>query len=396
MVTKKTVLIFCVLSVIHLIISTLYYHNVDWTIGWHTIVEITRGKNLYLQEIVFFEELEAFHGPPEQFPIYYYTLAIIVMIFGTEEIIGRIFLWIFTNILAFLVIKLANPETENQLQLIIGLYFLNPILLGISYLGFYDQFICVLMLTGIILLKHERSILAGIAFGLSSMTKIFPIFAIVTGIIYLFKQRTFSQIIKLMISSGTTILIICLYFILETGGIFFKKTIIYQFRREGVYEWNLSIWNYSFFRELQSDIFFFIQLILLVSSILYLILFYHCKNPSLSLTLSTASIISVFVFLLRTVYPHYGFWFITLSIPVMITFVKEKDLKNIIIVILPICLISIGTIIGYFIYLVNGVQIIEYQIIGSIIVNLGLIIQISHIFIIKGTHEVDGTSEGIR
>ncbi len=373
--SKRSLFLFLFISTIHLLILTIYYGGLDWLLFWRASVEITNGISYYDQNPRYLVEYQAVHSIPFHFPLFFYILALIITIFGTVEFFGRIFLWICTNLLILAIFLIVDPKTDREFQLTSILFFVNPILGGINFLGLFDQFACLLMVTGILLLLHEHPTMAGIALGLGVMTKFFPIFAVVTGSIYLLKKKKIIQLLQLLLSSSLVSLSIFMYFFLQSGSRFLNHTFGYHFRViPNEITFNLSIWTFILPKDLPTDKFFPIQLFIFLASLIYIIFFCNMENESHELLLSTSLIISIFIIILRRVHGHYGFWIIVLLIPNIIIFYREKNLKSFFAGIFLIITFYVAVFISYITPFIN-LLVYEAHFVGAIIICLVFVCQ---------------------
>ncbi len=365
--TKKVLMCFIILSLVHLFVLTLNYHFYDWIVEWRAITDLTNGISFYEQDSYYIKELDLITGVPNHLPVFFYAAAFFIMIFGSEQFWGRIFLWIFTLILAFLVLKLAEPNTEKKALLQIILIFCNPTLLNINYFGMFDQFACVILLSGIIFVLRDRPFIAGLFIGLGTMTKLFPVMLLVTGGIYYLKKREYFSFVKLSISSCVTIISILSFFIFTIGERFIEQSILYQLERGlSTNPWDLTIRRYLNFSN-QLYLIFLVQLSLFMIGYIYLKKGRNI-NPCF-LLVTSSSLIALLILFLKTVFPHYFLWFMVLQIPLIS--LSDKDYKMISLIILSIGLIFLGN------FLINLLVINPiFHIFAVMSTNLGLLVVI--------------------
>ena len=128
---RQSFLLFIGFSILHLVLLLFQYDTIDWKIQWYSSVEITQGVPLYEQitRVVDGEKIWATHN----LPVFFYVYASLMFIFGPSQIVGRLLLWVSTIALGLLLLLLIKPKANNEVQFLLMLYFLNPMLLIINY-----------------------------------------------------------------------------------------------------------------------------------------------------------------------------------------------------------------------------------------------------------------------
>jgi len=303
---RGSIFLFSILSGLHLILELLNLPTEDWLIQWYTAVDISRGIGMYDQtfRVVGGRWINvAYH-----FPVFFYVLAVVISVFGMHQVVGRIFLWISTNILGMLFLILIDFKSEQQLRLYFLLYFLNPYLLGISLLGLFDQFTFIFIIGTLLAIKHDYYFLGGFLTGLGIMTKFYPGLVMVPIVMYLLREHEFQKLSIFIVGVLIPVVMIFWYFWYNFGMVFLERTILWQSSRNTI---SLSVWWY-----LQSPH----QLVLSLITAVFLttiLIYYLLKSDEIDLYLYLSFLFVIFILSLRSLYPQYGFWFSIIILPTL-------------------------------------------------------------------------------
>lgn len=102
-----------------------------------------------------------------------------------------------------------------------GLFFLNPYIILISSVwGQFDVIATYLLLLGLLLFLDHHPWISGIVLGVSVATKYFPIVVFVIVAVTLYRRENRSEILRALISLGSTLVAISLPFLLLSGPAF--------------------------------------------------------------------------------------------------------------------------------------------------------------------------------
>ena len=260
--------------------------------------------------------------PPKHFPVYFYFMAFFAY-FGAGEIGIRIITWLTLFPLLFLLRKLTDVKDEQMLILLLMLFFLDPILIEINYIGKFDQFAIMFMIAGIYLMTKERPFEAGFLIALGTLAKFQPFFAYLAGVIVYVRRKQWNAIIKLSISClGTTLL--SLVYLYKTYGEDFTQVIDFQATRKTP---NLSFWYYILPDNYSTDLLLVLQLIFyLLIGISSLFLVSHKFDHSLLLI--TSYLNAAFIIGSSQYYSTYSYFFTLPFIPIFIEYIQNGKLKH--------------------------------------------------------------------
>lgn len=323
--TISSIILFISLSIFHLIISVLYYENMVWLIDWHSAVKISQGIPMYEQRGFFLYKGEEVWLPPEHFPVYFYFMALMIKIFGPRQFYGRIITWIFVVLAAFILIKIIKPQTEKELNLVNLLYFANPLLIMVNYIGKFDQITMFIMLLGMYLFLNNHYLFSGLILGIGVMTKLFPLFVIAAGGVYLLRNKQIWNLIKFSFTSIISILSIFMYFYSKHGEEF-TEVLDYQINRLTP---SLSVWYYILPEDLDGKSIIITQLIFfgIIGIFLLLLPLGKLESKDQFLFATTAFLTASYLVTTRQYYSSYAFFFLIPLIPILISLYRNGAMK---------------------------------------------------------------------
>ncbi|MDH5401711.1 MAG: glycosyltransferase 87 family protein [Candidatus Heimdallarchaeota archaeon] len=319
----------------HLIISLINLDNIVWLINYESILMISNGTPLYLQETLERDGI-IYYLPPAHFPVYFYFMAVFLIIFGPSEFLIRFITWLFVVFTYIILIKLIQPKEEKEIHLINVLYFLNPLLIVTNYFGKFDQFAIFFLFLGLYLASKGRISFAGFILGLGVMVKLLPGVGIIGIIISLYKNKRYKEILTILKSSTSIIIVITSYFYLVYRNSFLS-VIKFQVNRLTP---NYSLWYY-----LLSDVsgiyIIIVQFILLILVTYLMINFKKIDEPN-SFYLFTALVSATYVLTTRQHYNSYDLYTYYPLIPIIIQSLRSKEYKFIMLIFINFFIYMIG------------------------------------------------------
>jgi len=297
-------------SITILVVGQLDLFFLDWILIWNAALFIADGGSLYT--LTYCCTIEGMrHGPPYQMPLFIYFLAGLAYI-GSERF-ARFILSLFIIVLAeFIIILLkqiwfdqknSDPELDMGFYLVFSLlFFLNLNFLLLTYFGLFDQIPLIFVLLGLQCYFRKKYMNAGLAFGLGTMSKLFPIILVYFFGIHLLKSKKRREFLDLSIGFLISTLPIVLYFYFKYNDQFFLVSFQWQLTRDLL---PLSIWRVWFPFFISSKLFITFRItILLVAPILMI----RRDMSSLSIIWSIMAYLCLFVLMLNVILPHYVIW----------------------------------------------------------------------------------------
>lgn len=355
------------LVILQLIVSLLQYNTQDWIVQWETIIQMSGGVDLYEAEPIAINGV--YYNAPNHLPIFFHTILILVRIFGIYPQVARVFLWVCTLILTLIVVRASDVGRKEGI-IIANLFLMSPILIGVNFIGVFDQMVMMLLMGGIYLsLKNWRlAFLGGLILGLGAMTKIIVVLALPILILGLLLNRKLDQLVTMLIGflaiAGATVY----SFYSLYGQNFIDQAFLWQTRR--IIEIN-TIWSYLNI-ETSSSNWFWIQFATMAISFFLLIRpMRSASNATIYFGVSTY--IMVFLLVSRVIYSHYVLWVLVSAFPALYVLYRDGKIRLIIIWIIFLHLISVG----------SGISVIhrdilepnlQLQLLGAVILNISLYI----------------------
>lgn len=364
-ISSKITLIMLIL--LHLITSLLQYDTQDWVVQWDTIRQMLDGQALYEIGSTTFNGGQ--FNAPNHLPVFFYTILFLVKIIGFYPQVVRIFLWICSLILTYIVVKASDVDKENEITLA-NLFLGFPVLLGINLIGVFDQMVMMLLMGGLFLgLKDWRyAFLGGIILGLGVMTKVIVFLVLPVLLLGLLWNKNFAQIITLLIGLLSTAGGIFYYFYDLFGEKFIDQALIWQTRRS--IETN-TVWFYLNV-EFSSSGWFWLQFYVMAGTSLFLVILLRSARKEM-IYISTSTYILVFLLVSRVIYSHYMLWIFATAFPALYILHKEDKTKLIYLWGIFLLLAALGSGISVVYRDVLEADFI-WQGIGAIILNVSLYI----------------------
>ncbi len=365
LVSSKITLV--VLSITHLIVSLLGLDLLtqDWVVQWDAIVQMVGGLDLYEISYTTFNG-EQFNAP-NHLPVFFYLIVFLVKIFGTYPQVARVFLWICTLGLTYLVVKASNVERDTEIK-IANLFLAFPVLIGINIIGVFDQMVMLLMMGGIYLgLKNWKlALIGGVIFGLGVMTKIIVILALPILLLVMLLRGKFNHILSFMMGFILVAGSIFYYFYDLYGSKFIDQAFFWQTRRS--IETN-TVWFYLNIEMGSMDWFWLQFSVMAIASLIFILPLRSTTDETLYISVSTY--IMVFLLVSRVIYSHYVIWVLAPAIPALYVLYKDGKLKLILIWLFALLMVSVGSGIS-----VLNRDILEanmqLQSLGALILNISL------------------------
>lgn len=364
-VSSKITLI--LLIVLHLIISLLQYDTQDWVVQWDAIRQMLDGQALY--EI----PSTSFNGgqfnAPNHLPVFFYTILLLVKLLGFYPQVVRVFLWICSLLLTYIVVKASDVNREKEFTLA-NLFLGFPVLIGVNLIGVFDQMVMMLLMGGVFLiLKGWRyAFLGGIVLGLGVMTKVIVILVLPVLLLGLLWNKNFANIATLLIGLLSTVGGIFYYFYNLYGERFIDQALIWQTRRS--IETN-TIWFYLNVEFSSSD-WFWLQFYVMAGASLFLVVLLRSASKE-TIYISISTYILVFLLVSRVIYSHYMLWIFVTAFPALIILNREEKTKLIILWAIFLLLAALGSGISVVYRDVLEANMM-WQTIGAIILNVSLYI----------------------
>lgn len=322
------------LSGIHLVLTLLFVPSEDWLIQWYASVDIANGIPLYEQSHKVIND--TWINTPYHFPVFFYTVAGLILIVGENQVFGRIFLWICTNVLFIEFLYLIKPNDSREFILVQLLYFLNPFLLGISMMGLFDQFVFLFIITAFLLVESDKPFLAGIAIGLGIMTKFYPIVVLLPLTYQFIKNRKLNFLIELALGTLISTSTIFGYFYFNFSDQFVKRTILWQANRITP---SMSIFTY-----IDSTNLFALELIIGCVLLVIFTAYFFSDSGEIDFYISVSLAFNIFVLSFRSLYPQYGLWFTLILIPSWLRYFSENKGTFFLFVMIDWVLFSLGSL----------------------------------------------------
>ena len=362
-ISSTTTLI--VLVILQLVLSLIQYNAQDWIVQWDTILQMSGGVDLY--EVKPINISGVYFNPPNHLPVFFYASLLLVKVFGLYPQVVRVFMWICTLILTLLVVKASDTDKKNNV-IIANLFLASPILIGVNFVGVFDQMVMMLLIGGIYLgLKNWKySFLGGMVLGLGIMTKVIVIFVLPVLILGLLLNRKAAQLTSFMAGLFISVGVIFSHFYILYGDKFIDQALLWQTRRN--IETN-TIWFYLNI-ETSSSNWFWIQFAVMAISFLILIWPVRSANNA-TIYFATSTYIMVFLLVSRVIYSHYVLWVMVSAFPALHVLYRDGKQKLIITWLIFLHLISVG----------SGISVIhrdilkpnlQLQLFGAVILNISL------------------------
>ncbi|MBD3193253.1 MAG: hypothetical protein GF308_21645 [Candidatus Heimdallarchaeota archaeon] len=226
-------LLLLIAFIVYVVLAIVIPPHFDFLCPWVAAVRITEGIPLYtqinLEEVIINGQAVKF---PAHMPVYIYFLAFLILIFGNHMVVGKLFLVICAFIDALLLekiypIEIKDHEEQNVFLKNLSLFFLyNPVIVGLTFLGFFEPFAIMFLLLPIHLSKffthndkrisYGTSLLAGLLLGIGFLTKWLPLIALPFLFWYGITKKKYGEMLSLGsvavgLSGGLTLLLIQLY-----------------------------------------------------------------------------------------------------------------------------------------------------------------------------------------
>ncbi len=357
-----------ILAIAHLVVSFLEMSRLDWMVEWNASLRIVQGTPLYAQEQSTLNGRTL--GPPMHFPVFFYVLAAVVFVSGSNPYWGRVFLWLCTLILALTISFASGAKNKDDHLLIWLIVLLSPHLFGIEYLGQFDQFTSIFMVIGIHLALQDRHwrFLGGVSLGLGTMTKLFPAigFGVVTAA--LLKDKKLNEAAQICAGFVTTVALIFGICWAEFGDKFLDMTVFWQMERLPI---SSSLWYYWQISCISARQHFWLQLVIMLLTYLIIVKRLSLEKPA-TIYLGTSAIIVVQLLIQRIVYPHYFFWVFAAAAPAFLCLKREYGIRSVFVWLG----IAFCSAIGGFMWGITSVDKntgLGWQQLGAVISTLGLL-----------------------
>lgn len=317
----KVTIIYVLGSLLQLFTVLYQFESIDWLTQWQSALEILDGTPFYYQNANFIDGRLIYEA--NHFPIFFYTLAGWITVFGESMIIARLLLFLFSQSTFWLFFLILKPSTTNQKIWLVLVYFLNPLHTFVNLLAIFDMYMLLFMIGGLYLAVEKKPVFAGIILFLGTFIKFIPIIGFLTVVIYYFQQTQKQHLTIFVISYLVPTMVTIAIFIRIYGFFFISRTLGFQFYR---YNPNLSIW-YNFLPfQIDPSIFLIFQATIFLA--LIVVILTKVKLESfLDLTVTTSFLIALFILLLRNSYGHYGVWWSILMIPALLESFTKKQSK---------------------------------------------------------------------
>lgn len=293
----------------YLIISMVYFDFLDWKIEIATLTQMYEGIPYFDIKGVYINNVSVGYHPYHP-PVFFIIMYIISLIFGLHNFVIRFFLWLSTMALAFLLGNSYEYDPAKK-RIMTNLFLLFPVLIGVNFLGQFDQIMLLFLMIGIFLiLRKNQSVLGGLLIGLAIMTKVIAIIAVPILLFGLISKQKLVEVLK--VSLGV---------FLSAGSIFFYNYWMYNTKFINlVFTWQInrgvetntaiSLLHFDF----TGVIWFIIQISILATFALVLLYFMYRGNYG-TIYLSISTIFIVYLFIARTVFAHYFLWVFVTAYP---------------------------------------------------------------------------------
>ncbi len=206
----------------------------DFTCHMAAARNIAEGKMLYRDHHGFYYEGVQWVDYPYT-PLYLYLVGGIFYLFGANPYYAKVVLALASACNALLVFLIARRTfTRKTAVFASAMYMLDPTTSAATYAGNFECFALTFVLLALYFAR-SRPGLAGIAVGLGTMAKLFPIIlALVLLPIYLSSKDAHGRKSALLFisSTGATIFAVSLPFLIACPNEFIEYTILYHYQRE--------------------------------------------------------------------------------------------------------------------------------------------------------------------
>lgn len=267
---------------------------------------IAEGQVLYRDHV---SHLQVYHYPP----VYLYTLGGVYALLGPDPLVGKAVLALTSVAVAGVLYLLTRREIgERAAVLTTGLFLLNPLTFSVTYVGYFDNFVVLLVLVAIWFALKGRDGLSGAALSLGFMSKPFPLVLLPLLAAQAYRERGSRAAASVVLSFVAVALAVSAPFLVLAPERYIQYAFLYSFERTGA---SLSLWYYFLPRvpdvvsvALQTGLAGFIYLRVLRSG----------QSGFGHLAAWTAALLLGFVLLNRINYPHYLIYVIPFLTPIFV------------------------------------------------------------------------------
>ena len=306
--------IFTTGSILHILLGQLNFEFIDWKKLWSSAKYVSVGNSFYDQTelIVNQENL----GLPYQMPLMVYFLSIFAVYNSQRMARFSMSLGIIAS--GFLIKNIVSEEYGTRAAFI---FFFNPLLIYISYQGYFESVVLFFTLFSAYSLHKGRNIFGGISIGVAVLLKIYAVILVVIFAGIFLRHKKTQPFNRFLLGVLTILGPIGGYFLIFYRDQFLLKSLGYHLSREEV---TLSVFSvfFRFVRETQSRNFVVYAMFLLV---LGLIIVSSDIDSNIIWYKSSLSSISSFLILNPIILPHYLVWHIIFAIPLISL---NSDLSN--------------------------------------------------------------------
>lgn len=311
-------LLLLIAFVVYVVLAIVIPPHFDFLCPWAAAVRITEGIPLYnqinLEEVIINDQAVKF---PAHMPVYIYFLAFLILIFGNHMVVGKLFLVVCAFIDALLLkkiypIEIKDQEKQNVVLKNISIFFLyNPVIVGLTFYGFFEPFAIIFLLLPIYLSKffthsdnrisYGTSLLAGILLGIGFLTKWLPLIALPFLFWYGITKKKYREMLLLSLaaaglSGGITLLLVQLY------PDFSKAVFGFQITRDS---FGLNLFTYLFEMNSVSNA----VLVFIVLCLCFLIYTYDIsQNEQVSYIMYIGIAFTLFFNFYKIYFHHYIYW----------------------------------------------------------------------------------------